>query len=148
MASRASFGSALVIRCVIGFFESASFPCVYHFIPVWIPLAEKTLMIPVVLSGMYLGEIIGFSLSGILVESDIMIGGKFYGGWSSVFYLFGAMGIVWFPYWAYMSYESPEKHPHITAEELLIINKGSNSLSWPLHSPRQLTVLSVSSLSV
>eukprot|EP01034_Spumella_vulgaris_P021316 gene21316-27346_t len=126
MAARDSLFSTLVIRMMIGFFESATFPCVYHYIPIWIPIDEKTFMIPAVLSGMYLGEIIGFSLSGVLVGSDITIGDKFYGGWPSVFYVFGLVGLVWFPFWAYLAYESPEKHPTITKEELLLLRKGKH----------------------
>jgi hypothetical protein len=49
---------------LIGFFESASFPAVFHFFPLWIGLDEKTVLVPFILSGMYVGEIIGFSLSG------------------------------------------------------------------------------------
>jgi hypothetical protein len=98
----------------------------YHYIPIWIPIEEKTFLIPAVLSGMYLGEIVGFSLSGVLVGSDITIADKFYGGWPSVFYVFGLVGLLWFPLWAYLAYESPEKHPSITKDELLLIRKGKN----------------------
>lgn len=124
MAARSSLTGALILRMMIGFFESASFPMVYHYIPVWIPIDEKTFLIPAILSGMYMGEIIGFSLSGVLVASDITISGKFYGGWPSVFYVFGIVGVVWFPFWAYLAHESPDRHPKITKEELLLIKKG------------------------
>ena len=43
---------------------------------------------------MYMGEIIGFSLAGVLVESTITVGGSDLGGWPSVFYCFGMFGIV------------------------------------------------------
>lgn len=124
IACKTSFGLALFIRCIIGFFESASFPAVFYFFPVWVPLEEKTFMIPAIVSGMYMGEIIGFSLSGILVGSDLYIGSWYIGGWQSVFYVFGLLGIVWFPYWALMAYDSPRVHPKITAEEIAFINKG------------------------
>lgn len=50
-ACKASFGLALFIRALIGLCESASFPAVFHFFPLWIPLAEKTFLIPTILSG-------------------------------------------------------------------------------------------------
>ncbi len=90
-------------------------------------------MIPVIGSGMYMGEIIGFSLSGALVGSDISIGDYYYGGWQSVFYVFGLLGILWFPLWALRAYESPDTHPYITKEEIAWIKKGIlfSSLSKP-----------------
>ncbi len=127
MAARNSLVATLLVRMMIGFFESATFPCVYHYIPIWIPLDEKTFMIPSILSGMYLGEIVGFSLSGVLVGSDITLSGQFYGGWPSVFYVFGLVGILWFPIWAYFACETPEKCSGITREELRTIRKGELS---------------------
>jgi len=124
MACRSSFAVALILRCIIGFTESASFPAVYHFFPIWVPLEEKTLMIPFIASGMYMGEIVGFPMSGVLCGSDINIGGYSYGGWSSVFYIFGLAGILWFPFWALRAYESPDDHPHISKEEVMWIKKG------------------------
>lgn len=81
-------------------------------------------MIPAIISGMYMGEIIGFSLSGSLVSSSIILNGYDYGQWPSVFYVFGFMGVLWFPFWAYYAHESPAKHPTITAEEVALINEG------------------------
>jgi MFS family permease len=130
-ASRHSFGLALFIRCIIGFFESASFPAVYHFFPIWVPIKEKTLMIPSIVSGMYMGEIIGFSIAGVLVESTIQVAGSNLGGWPSVFYCFGTLGIVWFPFFAMRAYESPAVHPKITMDEILLINEGKAFAKMP-----------------
>ena len=65
-----------------------------------------------------MGEIVGFSLSGILIDSEIKIAGTDFGGWPSVFYLFGVMGVVWFPFWAIYAYETPEVHPGVSTAEL------------------------------
>ena len=124
LACRHSLGMALFIRVLIGFFESATFPAVFYFFPIWVPLAEKTFMIPFIVSGMYVGEIIGFSLSGALAGSSIYIGGDFYGGWPSIFYVFGLAGILWFPLWIYAAHESPAVHPYISEEELQYMRSG------------------------
>lgn len=81
-------------------------------------------MLPAIASGMYFGEIIGFSLSGYLVDWSLYINGQYWGGWQSVFYVFGLAGIVWFPYWAIFAYETPESHPRITKEEVDYIKAG------------------------
>lgn len=124
MACRQSLGTALLIRVLIGFFESASFPALYHFFPIWVPTAEKTFMIPFIASGLYMGEIIGFSISGELAASKLYINGDFYGGWPSIFYCFGLLGLLWWPIWTYCAHESPARHPTITREEVHLINKG------------------------
>eukprot|EP01032_Pedospumella_encystans_P007676 gene7676-9182_t len=126
VACRSSYGMALFIRVIIGFFESATFPAVFHFFPIWVPLSEKTFMIPFIVSGMYMGEIIGFSLSGALAGSTMMVNGEDWGGWPSIFYVFGACGLIWFPFWAYAAHESPAVHPYITKEEVLLINRGKD----------------------
>ncbi len=126
VAARSSLAVTYFLRAVIGFFESATFPAIFYYYPIWVPLEEKTFMIPAIVSGMYIGEIIGFSLSGMLVESDTSIAGWYFGGWQSVFYVFGLLGVVWFPYWALYAYDTPEKHPYITQEELRYINSGKD----------------------
>lgn len=125
LACNSSLTNALCIRALIGFFESASFPALYHFYPIWIPSVEKTLMVPLIVSGMYLGEIIGFSLSGILVKSEMYINGVNYGGWPSIFYVFGCLGLIWFPCWVFLAHESPTLHPTISKEELAYMLAGT-----------------------
>lgn len=124
VACRSSYGLALVIRCLIGLLESSSFPAIFYFFPLWIPAHEKTVMVSTVFSGMYLGEILGFSLSGYLVDSHVMSNGTDIGGWPSVFYVFGLAGVIWYPFWMYMAYETPETHPHMSSEELALIRGG------------------------
>ena len=52
IACRTSFALAILIRVAIGFFESATFPAVFHFFPLWVAEAERTFMIPFIVSGM------------------------------------------------------------------------------------------------
>lgn len=42
----------------------------------------------------------------------------FLGGWPSVFYLFGGLGIVWGVFWFILIHDRPEAHPRISASEL------------------------------
>jgi MFS family permease len=116
----------LFMRCLIGIFESLAFPAIFQFIPIWIPLEEKTLMVPFIYSGMYVGTIVSFSVSSEMLETVIMMGSSDFGGWDACFYVFGLLGIAWFPYWAMMAYETPRDHPGISAEELTLINEGKH----------------------
>ena len=54
IACRTSFGVAVLCRIVLGLFESATFPALFQFYPVWIPLIEKQLLISVINSGVYI----------------------------------------------------------------------------------------------
>lgn len=126
VASKKSFGLLLFLRALIGIFESLTFPAIYQFIPTWIPLEEKTIMVPFIYSGVYIGVIISFSVSSALLDSDIIINGNRFGSWDACFYIFGLLGIAWFPYWIIMAYETPAKHPGITPAELEKINEGKH----------------------
>lgn len=127
LACNTNFALTLLLRSLIGLFESATFPCIYHFFPSWIPLNEKTIMVASILTGPYLGEIFAFSLSGYLVSDDYVIGDITIKGWESVFYVFGLLGVLWFPIWMMFAYESPEVHKYITEEEIRYIRRGKEA---------------------
>lgn len=55
-----------------------------------------------------MGMIIATMLGAVIIQ---------YWGWPSVFYVFGALGIVWFILWCLLCYSDPESHPYITDEE-------------------------------
>ena len=88
-------------------------------------------MIPFIVSGIYFGEIVGFSFSGLLVQSQLYVAGMSLGGWQTVFYLFGLLGLLWFPVWMYVVCETPSSHPTITEEELKYILRSNDSYSVP-----------------
>lgn len=111
---------ALFARVLIGLCASGTFPATYGFFRNWIPNDERTIMIPIVFSGIYLGEIVSFPICGVLTEAQIPL----FGGWESCYYLFGLVGVVWFPLWARNAFEHPEQHPDISDEEIKHIKKG------------------------
>ena len=54
------------------------------------------------------GTVVSLPLSGVLCETL---------GWESVFYVFGALGVLWFIVWALLVFNGPEFHPRISTEE-------------------------------
>jgi MFS family permease len=120
-AAHTSFSLLLALRALIGLAQAATFPSIYHFYPRWVPKAEKTKMISFSHSGMYLGEIIGFGVSGGLINTKLSAFGGLYQGWEIVFFVFGLVGILWFPLFWWRVYDTPEEHPHISTDELLLI---------------------------
>jgi ACS family sodium-dependent inorganic phosphate cotransporter-like MFS transporter 5 len=101
--SKYGLTAGLAVRALLGLGASGTFPSAFYFYPEWIPLAEKTTLITTLGSGMYLGEIIGFSVSGFLCENRIdgVIQDHNIGSWPSVFILFGCLGLMWFPCFVY-----------------------------------------------
>jgi len=62
-------------------------------------------------AGLQLGTILGLPIAGVLCASDL------WGGWPSVFYIFGAVGVAWFIIWMMFTYDKPANHPRISVKE-------------------------------
>ncbi|GBM57364.1 Putative inorganic phosphate cotransporter [Araneus ventricosus] len=77
----------------------------------WAPKMERSRMHSIIFSGTMIGNVVTFSVSGWLCSIN------FLGGWPSVFYVFGVIGCAWCLFWCVFVYESPFKHPFITADE-------------------------------
>lgn len=43
--------------------------------------------------------------------------------WKAAFYFYGVMGVVWFSFWCWLTFEKPRNHPAITIQELKYIEK-------------------------
>ena len=78
-------------------------------------------MITCIMSGLYLGEIFCFLFSGYLVVSSFVIWDVEIGGWVSVYWVFGVIGLLWVPIWIMCIYETPKEHPTISMEELALL---------------------------
>ena len=70
------------------------------------------------------GEILGFGLSGALIAFDTTIFDHSIKGWEVVFYVFGLIGMLWFPFFYWRVYDNPDVHPHCFTEEVAIIKEG------------------------
>ncbi|XP_074077169.1 vesicular glutamate transporter 3 [Macrotis lagotis] len=72
----------------------------------------------------YAGAVVAMPLAGVLVQ---------YIGWSSVFYIYGMFGIIWYMFWLMHAYECPASHPTISEEERTYIEtsigEGTNLMS-------------------
>ncbi|XP_060590778.1 sialin-like [Ruditapes philippinarum] len=67
--------------------------------------------------GQNLGAIIGYSTSGLLCVYG------FDNGWASIFYIQGAVTLVFICCWWYVIYDTPQEHPRISVEERNLILK-------------------------
>lgn len=65
-------------------------------------------------AGVYAGTVIAMPASGLLSIAY---------GWESVFYVFGAIGVVWLVLWMILIRKGPEEDPWISEEEKTYITK-------------------------
>ncbi|GBN28417.1 Putative inorganic phosphate cotransporter [Araneus ventricosus] len=77
----------------------------------WFPSMERGLFNSLILSGIAAGAMISGFSAGALCSSPIL------GGWPSVYYLYGGLGIVQCVCVQVFLYESPKVHPGITDKE-------------------------------
>jgi ACS family sodium-dependent inorganic phosphate cotransporter len=106
----------LVTRVLMGIGEGITFPSIYALFGRWIPLTERSRAIGILFSMIPLGSVFALLATPWLVA-------RF--GWQTAFYLFGAVGFVWWIVWHRTTTRNPEQHPRMTPEELAIIRDGA-----------------------
>ena len=82
-----------------GLGEGVTFPVMHAMLSNWAPPLELSKLSTFVYTGSTLGTIVTLPLTGIICDAL---------GWEAAFYIFGASGILWFFFWAFLVYETPE----------------------------------------
>lgn len=98
-------------RLALGLTEGGNFPAAIKTVAEWFPVKERALA-----TGWFnAGTNVGAILCPIAVRwmNDQW-------GWATTFYVTGSTGFLWLIAWAWL-YETPEKHPKLSAEELAYI---------------------------
>ncbi|XP_014602939.1 PREDICTED: putative inorganic phosphate cotransporter isoform X2 [Polistes canadensis] len=111
LSAHQGFYSLMVVRFIQGLGEGPIVPCTHALLAKWIPPNERSRMGAFVYAGAQFGTVISMPLSGLLSEYG------FSGGWPSIFYVFGAVGIIWCIAFFFLVYEDPENHPRISEDE-------------------------------
>ncbi|NWT56680.1 VGLU3 protein, partial [Erythrocercus mccallii] len=111
-AARVHYGCVMFVRILQGLVEGVTYPACHGMWSKWAPPLERSRLATTSFCGSYAGAVVAMPLAGVLVQ---------YIGWSSVFYIYGMFGIVWYVFWLLHAYESPAAHPTITSEERIYI---------------------------
>jgi ACS family sodium-dependent inorganic phosphate cotransporter len=96
----------------MGLGEGVTFPSIYSLFGRWTPPEERTRSISLALSGTSLGSVAALLLTPPLIVAY---------GWESAFYVFGAIGVVWWIVWHFLVSSSPEEHSGVSPAELALI---------------------------
>uniref|UniRef100_A0A3P8RQ50 Sialin n=1 Tax=Amphiprion percula TaxID=161767 RepID=A0A3P8RQ50_AMPPE len=111
----------IAVRVLEGIGEGVTFPAMYTMWAAWAPPLERSRLLTITYIGAQLGTVVCLPLSGQIC---------FYLDWTYVFYIFGAVGLVWFILWSFLVFNSPNTHPRISERErLYITNSLKNELS-------------------
>ncbi|KRX83044.1 Sialin, partial [Trichinella nativa] len=98
----------IIVRILMGIAEGVTWPATQSLFAKWAPPSERRC---------FIGTLTAFIVSGFLADSS------FLGGWPSIFYVFGVLGIVWFILWTLFVTNGPEDHRFISnAEKNFIVN--------------------------
>ncbi|XP_042856113.1 sialin-like isoform X1 [Penaeus japonicus] len=117
ICARTSTGLFVASRVLMGIAQGVSLPAINSIMATWFPPEEKAKISPLIYGGMQIGTVISLPVSGLLISVG------FLGGWPSVFYVFGALGIIWGIPWFLLTHDRPEKHPRISQVELNFIQR-------------------------
>ncbi|XP_064597334.1 sialin-like [Liolophura sinensis] len=121
VAARLHVGVLILIRILEGIGEGVTFPAMHAMFGKWAPVWERSRLVSITYAGAQMGTVVSLPISGILCDSHI------FGGWPAVFYIFGAVGCLWFVVWMFMVADTPAKHSTISTEERDFIEQSIGS---------------------
>lgn len=111
IAAYYSVPGLVLVRILEGVGEGVTFPAMHAMLARWVPPLERSKFAALVYAGTNFGTIVSLPLSGWLCTLDYM------GGWPLAFYIFGFLGIIWFGFWMWLVYDTPQNHPRISTRE-------------------------------
>ena len=116
----AALGLSVLImaRIGMGMGEAVTFPSVYNLVTRWVPAQDRSKAIALNASGMPVGTVFA------LIATPMIFAAL---GWEWAFYLFGAVGVVWYGAWLYIARGTPQEHPRVSAEELAYIEANASA---------------------
>jgi len=108
-----SFCGLAIFRFMLGLGEGGSFPTSAKTVSEWFPAKDRSTAFGMFNTGSAIGSVIAPPILALIV---VLL------NWRWVFIISGSFGIFWAIYWL-STYHLPHKHPRITEEESLLIQK-------------------------
>ncbi|KPH99001.1 major facilitator superfamily MFS_1 [Actinobacteria bacterium OK074] len=113
-----SFGVVVGLRVGLGLFETPAFPANNRLVSNWFPSRERGRATAWYTAGEYVGLAVAVPLLSLLVVHF---------GWPSVFLATGVVGLLFSVVWWTRVYDTPERSPRVSAEELAYIRQDGDS---------------------
>lgn len=96
------------LRIITGLVESVTYPAFYVMSAQWVPAPERSRLMGIASCGNLMGTAVAFPLCSWLADAY---------GWEWVFYVFGALGLVWCVAWQLLTASTPAEHSCISHAE-------------------------------
>jgi len=126
MGAAWSFPLLLAVRALLGVGEGVNFPAIHSLASRWAPARERARALAFSYTGIFLGTILALLASPPLILRY---------GWPAVFYVGGALGILWLAAWAIKGGDGPEDARGVGTAELDLILSDRPALSRPQSVP-------------
>ncbi|KAK3098732.1 hypothetical protein FSP39_022499 [Pinctada imbricata] len=120
MTIRLGIPGVFVIRTLQGLAEGVCLPAFNGVISAWAPKSEKTRMVTLAYSGLYLSPAVALFASGATTC---------YISWHSSLFIYGGLGVVWSIVWVSFVHDTPEMDPNLSPEEKQIYEKEGHQVS-------------------
>ncbi|XP_050295541.1 putative inorganic phosphate cotransporter isoform X2 [Anthonomus grandis grandis] len=114
-------------RTLQGFSQGFLFPSLTNQLSKWVPKEERSRLGAFAFGAGPFGTVISMLLSGIISAS--------WYGWPLLFYLYGALGLIWCILFIFFGYNCPADHPSISSAEKCYIEKSLEQK--PLNRPKK-----------
>ncbi|XP_040284583.1 sialin isoform X1 [Bufo bufo] len=108
LAADLGAGYLIAVRALEGLGEGVTFPAMHAMWSSWAPPLERSRLLSLSYAGAQLGTVVSLPLSGLIC---------YYMNWIYVFYIFGALGVVWFIMWLFLVSDTPQSHRTISDSE-------------------------------
>ncbi|NXY47240.1 S17A5 protein, partial [Ceuthmochares aereus] len=108
LAADLGVGYLIAVRALEGLGEGVTFPAMHSMWSSWAPPLERSKLLSISYAGAQLGTVVSLPLSGLIC---------YYMNWVYVFYIFGALGVLWFFFWMWLVSDTPETHKSISHTE-------------------------------
>lgn len=118
--SSLTLGLVIVARIGMGLGEASNFPCLHNMASQWFPSQERSRMVAFMTSGNEMGTVLSLIISPQLSKAY---------GWQSIFYVWTAVGAVWWIAFLLLATSRPEDHSTINPAELqyIMANRASTN---------------------
>ena len=100
----------IYVRIILGALGGTMYPALSTMLGQWACPSEKAKLGSLVFAGAIIGTIVSISATSYIIKYST-------DGWVNAFKFFGCSGIVWFPIWTVLCYNTPSEHPFISTTE-------------------------------
>jgi ACS family hexuronate transporter-like MFS transporter len=114
----------IIVRFMLGLAEAANFPASIKAVAMWFPQQERAFATGLFNSGTNVGVMLSFV--------TVWLATTF--GWQMAFLAIGVVGLLWLVFWL-RTFDSPERHPRLSPDELEYIQSGKPAVEKAIHLP-------------